>query len=1184
MAAQNPIRVEPGRVPAPDIFNDFQSLFDTTANIVGTAYQGKAFVPTLITNSLRFSNTITNIIGTRRQNSHEHLYDDFSCNSISPGYHAAATWLGSGGNNLYFTRVLGIGSGQRDLLTGKMKGAGFRADQAISFGSIDHQRSYNRLANAGGEKGCVGFLLTKLSRESLTFDDSGFPADTLDMEKIEYFEELGLEGTEHFLTKVFIFNEGVKPSFENSVPNDLLSQGTAAFNNNLTLKKTSTPKIKLVGYNPNSNLVESSQVLKAGFNIVTEEFHILEKQEGFNDLVSNKFGTRFFQKGFMEYASFQIPNITPSFFINEETVNTMLLTKSFTDEEKQNLTDYNSWESEYTTAKTPWVTSQPVDRTGFKDAVNNNRLNIHNKVQNLFKFYSLSEGDVGNNIRIKINITKRGNNEVSDIRLKTDTVLSSISQNYSANVNDVLGLIEDLDEDYTTFDVYIYKYNPRDNSFGNPLDTFKDLNLNPYSENFIGRKIGSRHTYYDFDADRVVEKDSIYPNNSQYVRVEIDDSIYNITRKNQHMLLPAGFRSYPHIELNKNSFPHYDVHNVNHDTVFDTDGVVQLPPQYYLNYVEDKTINNFENHWGVCFFDVQLNVTDNIQEFKHNTVQSQNLIPNFYYSKYFLSGIDKEGSTYRNVWVEEDNYLNSYFNLEKIITKIIVNDDGKNKRPDVGSDTSSDIRYKHSGRNITSAEFRYLDLDFIDDANSNEWSIWQDSRELKEGYNNKLSFDLFTYGGFDGVDIRDYDKRFMTNDAISREVLGEDSTSKEEGATLNSFKKAIDIALDDAYSTADIFVMPTINELSLIQKVINKCDESKNTFFIADAAGVAINNLINYEYIDNDAPEDDIVVKSSYGIMGSYYRASNKLIDADDAISEEMFIDESLDSANESQFSLLNNVLGNFTYSQVAKDQFNYILNNWGGLSLSSKYFMPVFSYLKAGSGITFQLAPETYVLGQIAQLIDTPRNNLTDLPGNINYLNVSNLTISLIDDKNLSEDIDDKQTFNLTTDKALESKLNLITRENESPISLQTQKTSYEVEKSIFVQQEIVRALQEVRKRIKFDIFLNESLVMGGFLFAQNSNTKNLTELLKIQLDTLLRGIQDEGLIDGFRVVVPDLTDEQAILDMQNYILRGNIVLSFNTTGSNNIISLNLDSILKDLSILTDANSEAVLIPQNII
>ena len=444
---------------------------------------------------------------------------------------------------------------------------------------------------------------------------------------------------------------------------------------------------------------------------------------------------------------------------------------------------------------------------------------------------------------------------------------------------------------------------------------------------------------------------------------------------------------------------------------------------------------------------------------------------------------------------------------------------------------------------------------------------------------------MFTYGGFDGVDIRDYDKRFMTNDAISREVLGEDSTSKEEGATLNSFKKAIDIALDDAYSTADIFVMPTINELSLIQKVINKCNESKNTFFIADAAGVAINNLINYEYIDDANPANDIVVKSSYGIMGSYYRASNKLIDANNAnnaISEEMFIDESVDETP--QFSLEDNDLENFTYSQVVKDQFNYILNNWGGLSLSSKYFMPVFGYLKAELGITFQLAPETYVLGQIAQLIDAPRNNLTDLSGDISYLGELNLTISLIDEENLKEKSDNEQTFNFTTDKALESKLNLITGENNSIISLQTQKTSYEVEKSIFVQQEIVRALQEVRKRIKFDIFLNESLVMGGFLFAQNSNTKNLTELLKIQLDTLLRGIQDEGLIDGFRVVVPDLTDEQAILDMQNYILRGNVVLSFNTTGSNNIISLNLDSILKDLSILTDANSEAVLIPQNII
>jgi len=295
-----------------------------------------------------------------------------------------------------------------------------------------------------------------------------------------------------------------------------------------------------------------------------------------------------------------------------------------------------------------------------------------------------------------------------------------------------------------------------------------------------------------------------------------------------------------------------------------------------------------------------------------------------------------------------------------------------------------------------------------------------------------------------------------------------------------------------------------------------------------------------------------------------------------------MFIDESVDETP--QFSLEDNDLENFTYSQVVKDQFNYILNNWGGLSLSSKYFMPVFGYLKAELGITFQLAPETYVLGQIAQLIDAPRNNLTDLSGDISYLGELNLTISLIDEENLKEKSDNEQTFNFTTEKALESKLNLITGENNSLISLQTQKTSYEVEKSIFVQQEIVRALQEVRKRIKFDIFLNESLVMGGFLFAQNSNTKNLTELLKIQLDTLLRSIQDEGLIDGFRVVVPDLTDEQAILDMQNYILRGNVVLSFNTTGSNNIISLNLDSILKDLSILTDANSEAVLIPQNII
>ena len=102
-----------------------QDLIATTANVIGTSYKGKAFVPQMILpnidlpddaqgNQRTVYNTQDNIMGSSRQNSFQHLYDNYSCNVESDAYDSVSAWIDNGGQQASFTRVLGIGTGIKD--------------------------------------------------------------------------------------------------------------------------------------------------------------------------------------------------------------------------------------------------------------------------------------------------------------------------------------------------------------------------------------------------------------------------------------------------------------------------------------------------------------------------------------------------------------------------------------------------------------------------------------------------------------------------------------------------------------------------------------------------------------------------------------------------------------------------------------------------------------------------------------------------------------------------------------------------------------------------------------------------------------------------------------------------------------------------------------------------------------
>jgi len=126
----------------------------------------------------------------------------------------------------------------------------------------------------------------------------------------------------------------------------------------------------------------------------------------------------------------------------------------------------------YSNAATPFIRSQLIGSQRF----------------NLFKFWTLSDGNAANK-DVKISI--------ASIRPAT-----------------VAG-------DYGTFSVLVRAFDDTD-AKTNVLEQFDNLTLDPTSPNYVARRIGSARTIIDANGDIYLEGD--WPNNSQYIYIEMDDN------------------------------------------------------------------------------------------------------------------------------------------------------------------------------------------------------------------------------------------------------------------------------------------------------------------------------------------------------------------------------------------------------------------------------------------------------------------------------------------------------------------------------------------------------------------------------------------------------------------------------------------------------------------------------------
>jgi hypothetical protein len=1140
--------IRSGKVPERKI-EDIPLLDEDTLNIVGSSNSGPAFVPQQVSRfreSNRIYNTFENIFGNSIKNKYKNLRDEYNSHSNSSGYEASRNWFLNGGRQLSFTRVLGIGDGKVSS-EGVYEKSGYNTSETIYSGSLLSSGEYiNQKAVSGGIEGSLSFILKEYSNNS-QID----PVTTLvDPFRNYLSEELGIPSASNkakFITDILICPSGVLPSLnyegENKHVQGEFGKDIASDEENITLYNSRLKSQKslfsfadstdnsIYGY-PLSKVskfsARYSPVLLNGFNnqennSINNIVKINETSDSFNinnksyneSYSKNYYSSQVLDKGHFFYCTYQSNgSLTRTHYLNQSDHNVGIFTarkESIVASKAPsiNLPDYNSFNDKYKTAVTPWITSQPLDRTG----ISTNRTSINSRSERLFRFYSLSDGDSGNRYRIKI-CPKR-----------------------------VFDKKENL---FSLFDVFVFEYDVISNSYF-LLETYEDLNLNPDSINYIGRRIGTLNSYYDVQNKKVYIKGT-FSNISKHIRVDVSEDVKE--KKINLKSIPSGFESYPHINFKKEAFNIYKdaavgVSELDATETFNAyfEYVYQMPITYSPNYIIDNSIIKntkipYVNSWGPLFFNIKKEKQEKKKVFKKNTGGfqfyrfNQNkyvhledsganvcFSPHYFYTKFFQKDRDKKDGSGNdisndvNFLIEDPNWLNSFFHLEKIsypISKI----DGIEKI------LWEDSMYIRSGKELNTDNFHnglnecysYVNIDNL--LNSS----------IDENYKNNslnLSFDVFTCGGFDGTNILDKDKKLFSNLAISREKYRESFST-----TKFSYESAIDIATNYENCLNDIFIVPGISSKEIIIKSINISNEETRFIFISDVR----------------------LTTTPSELSGEFLKVINKV------------------NKSREDSLVLNIENDKIEYRENEISNFNTYYKNFLGSDYISRYFVPVIgeTYNSIRQSV---ICPTIYTSGLMAKTISEPINSekFQYVAGNM-----------LIDNENLKyTDV----SFKTNSSLFRKSSLNIIYEDNSttSSIKLYTANTTFGIRDSVYRQLSSVRAINFVKKRLENKLVLSANSI----LFQTNSSISDIYKLTENRMKSVMSSLVSEKIISDFYVSVPKIKLNGLNSDLLENLLRIKVYIKLTNASdqSDKTETITLSELNKEIKSLTNLSENIQLI-----
>lgn len=469
--------------------------------------------------------------------------------------------------------------------------------------------------------------------------------------------------------------------------------------------------------------------------------------------------------------------------------------------------NYENFRDRFSYASTPWIISQK----------------IHGKYINLFRFHALDAG-------------------------------SNVANQYKVLIHDIVPPPIDDDGKYATFNVSIRRMRELDESVPD-LESYVEVTLDPTSPRYISKIIGDAHAYFDFDRPESEQKfvvEGSYPVNSRIVRVEVSTDIHNQTAPSN--VVPMGFRGVAHLVTSGSaplaSLGGTDTAALTNANLLRNTTTLPLPLMNNINVIRGGVITpSTSRRWGVKFDQVVDLADQNKQNVFNECFDAiTRHFPNHSTVNVNFSVSNNEGTvdTAQLGIIDADRFCNNLFTMENIKIKT-----GSNGYVDPPENWALASYVREGGFAIEdSFKTRPVTIDDLRDTQSR----------------NYLSFYTIFQGGFDGLNLFDFEEKNLTNAAV-RADMNYSERGREQGPNVRAYHKALQILSNNSDFDMGILAIPGIRHPVVTDEATNVAESRFDALYVMDIeqsniSGDVIDVSRFAEYIGNQRADVSNTVNS----------------------------------------------------------------------------------------------------------------------------------------------------------------------------------------------------------------------------------------------------------------------------------------------------------------------------------
>lgn len=374
---------------------------------------------------------------------------------------------------------------------------------------------------------------------------------------------------------------------------------------------------------------------------------------------------------------------------------------------------------------------------------------------------------------------------------------------------------------YGLFDLIVRAYNDTDD---NPIifEQFTNCTLDPNSESFVCRKIGTRKTFYDFNQavaeDRKLVDNGDFPNNSNYIRLIPTQEL--LDGRIPQAVLPFGFRGAsvlvpPSLSLAARA--------------------VTIPPIPFrqtisrgVHSADRSRRRDLSLNWGVQFTQQAIPSSGRGQDDPNGSAR-QNLGIEGFLTMFSVPEVnlmvsgsktdDWEGTGYN-----ADSYLNNKFSLNNVALMSGLNTGFI--ASNVNTVTLNDAKYfRYFRGGVTGVTQSLGDLAALNTAT--EIATYNRISAV-------ASFNFFVQNGFDGTNLQDRNSVLLNNQAVRDAENNVTLPGGLDDNTVNAYIHGLDIMSDPAIVAVNLFAIPGIKQPIVTDRAIQSIQNNFDALYIMD--------------------------------------------------------------------------------------------------------------------------------------------------------------------------------------------------------------------------------------------------------------------------------------------------------------------------------------------------------------